>query len=127
MFEPIELTTMARRLASYSGARLGLIAQNVANSDTPGYRAVDLPDFATEYEAAGSGMRATRAGHLGQLAPLGTDPIFRPGQGDAPNGNGVSLETEMMKGAEARQNHEMALSVYRSVSEMMRLSLGRGR
>jgi flagellar basal-body rod protein FlgB len=127
MFEKLEITRMAQALAAHSGARLGVIAQNVANADTPGYRAADLPDFARFYDEDGGSMRATRPGHLAAMAGTAGEPVFRADAGDAPNGNSVSLETEMMKGVEARQSHDMALSVYKSLSEMLRLSLGRGR
>ena len=45
----------------------------------------------------------------------------------APNGNSVSLEAEMVKAVEVRQQHEMALAIYRSSSNVVRASLGRGR
>ncbi len=127
MFEKLELTRMAQALAAHSGARMGVIARNVANADTPGYRAMDLPDFSEVYATARPEMRATLPGHLG--ASQGNDAAVArkvPG-GDAPNGNSVSLEAEMVKGAEVRQQHDMALAVYKSVSDILRASLGRGR
>ncbi len=126
MFEKLELTRMAQSLAANAGARLGVIAQNVANADTPGYKARDLPDFAETYSSGDhTPMRATRAGHNG--APDQTraaEPIFAGGSA-APNGNTVSLEMEMVKSVEARQSHEMALAIYRSTSDVIRASLGR--
>ena len=64
MFEKLELTRMAQALAAQSGARMAVIAENVANADTPGYKARDMPAFAEVYEAEGLEMRATRPGHL---------------------------------------------------------------
>jgi flagellar basal-body rod protein FlgB len=49
------------------------------------------------------------------------------GGAEAPNGNSVSLEKEMVKSAEARQEHEMALAIYRATSDVIRASLGRQR
>ena len=126
MFEKLELTRMAQALAAHSGSRLGVIARNVANADTPGYRAMDLPDFSKVYATAGSAMRATLPGHLRAAGSDAAVARVIPGS-DAPNGNSVSLESEMVKGVEVRQQHDMALAVYKSVSEIMRLSLGRGR
>jgi flagellar basal-body rod protein FlgB len=126
MFEKLDLTRMAQGLAAHSGARLGVIARNVANADTPGYRAMDLPEFSAVYATAGPAMRATLPGHLG--AASGSEPNARvlPGA-DAPNGNAVSIEQEMVKGVEVRQQHDMALAVYKSVGDILRTSLGRGR
>ena len=42
-----------------------------------------------------------------------------------PNGNTVSLEDQMMRSADARQSHDLALGVYRKTMDIMRNSLGR--
>jgi flagellar basal-body rod protein FlgB len=129
MFEKLEITRMAQALAAHAGARQGAVAQNIAQADTPGYQAVDLPDFAAAYRDAGGGvaMRATRAGHLTDAASR-LDLAPRTTRGAAsPNGNSVSLEAEMVKAVEVRQSHDMALAIYRSVSDIVRASLGRPR
>ena len=46
MFEKLTVTSMAQAMAERAGQRLGLIAKNHANDDTPGYKAMDVPDFA---------------------------------------------------------------------------------
>ncbi len=125
MFEKLELTRMAQALASHAGARLGTVARNVANADTPGFRAMDLPDFAQIFEGTGVEMRASRPGHLGFFADRPEAEEVRSGGSMAPNGNDVSLDLQMMKAVEARQDHEMALAVYRSTSDIIRTSLGR--
>ena len=126
MFEKLELTRMAQGLSAYAGARLGVIARNVANADTPGYKAQDLPDFADSYAAGDrTAMRATRSGHVGAPArETASSPIFSGGSA-SPNGNTVSLEMEMVKSVEARQSHDMALAIYRATSDVIRASLGR--
>lgn len=129
MFEKLEITRMAQALAAHAGARQTAVAQNIAQADTPGYRAVDLPDFAASYHEADAGMalRATRPGHLGAV---GEGPEFQVQtvRGAAsPDGNTVSVETEMVKAVQVRQEHEMALAIYRSVADVLRTSLGRSR
>ena len=58
MLETLSVTRMAEQLAAHAGARLGLIARNVAQADTPGYKAVDLESFAETYRDSGAeGMR----------------------------------------------------------------------
>jgi flagellar basal-body rod protein FlgB len=127
MFEKLELTRMAQALAAHSGARMAVIARNVAQADTPGYKAQDLPSFGRVFAAESAGMRATRPGHLGaSSAGLSLVPERAPGR-EAPNGNTVSLEGEMVKSVEARQSHEMALAIYRATSDVVRASLGRSR
>jgi flagellar basal-body rod protein FlgB len=127
MFEKLEITAMAQAMASHAGARLGAISQNMANADTPGYKTRDVADFAAVWEAGqgGDGMRTTREGHLGSGAKPPTEVIIAASGASAPNGNSVSLEGEMVKAVEVRQQHDMALAIYRNTSDIIRASLGR--
>jgi flagellar basal-body rod protein FlgB len=128
MFEKLEIVRMAQAYAAHAGARQGEIARNIANADTPGFKARDLRPFDESYEIAGGQMRATRAGHFDPTPPSQSDVEDRLVPGAAsPNGNTVSLEAEMVKAVEVRQQHEMALAIYRSTSSILRTSLGRGR
>jgi flagellar basal-body rod protein FlgB len=129
MFESLDLMRMAQSMAVHAATQQNAISQNVAHADTPGYEARDVAPFAETYRANGADhMRATRAGHFDaregdEFTPqtrIDPNPITR-----APNGNTVSLEHEMMRGIETRQQHEMALGVYSSVRNILRTSLGR--
>jgi flagellar basal-body rod protein FlgB len=130
MFENLEILRQAQAMASHAGARQSSIARNIANADTPGYRPTDIAPFAEAYHEAGDGLalRQTRPGHIGP-GGSGTaldEVLARPVPGaTSPNGNGVSIETEMMKAAEVRQQHEMALSIYQNALGVLRTSLGR--
>jgi flagellar basal-body rod protein FlgB len=124
MFEKLELTRMAQSLAAHAGARMGVVARNVANADTPGYKAQDVQDFASVYEGQDMPMKATRPGHLGGASLIAATQTIAAGGSESPNGNSVSLEKEMVKSVEARQEHEMALAIYRATSEVIRASLG---
>lgn len=123
----VEALNMARAMMSHAGARQGVIARNMAHADTPGFRAADLPDFTEIYrKGATLALRKTRAAHLS--GGSATAVPARPAMGEAaPNGNSVSLEREMVRAAEARHQHDMGLAIYRSLSGVIRTSLGRGR
>lgn len=127
MFETPEILTMAAARSSNASLRLSAIAANVANADTPGYRAKDGPDFAAAYTGDGGlDLRRTRPGHLGGAARLaGQGLAERAGGHMAPNGNNVSLEDEMMRAAQIRQDNDLALSIYKSSLGILRASLGR--
>ncbi|RAP41633.1 hypothetical protein BYZ73_08455 [Rhodovulum viride] len=129
MFEKLEIFRMASGLAEHAGTRQTVIARNIANSDTPGYRAQDVADFAKTYRRSDTGarMRATRPGHL-----AGSATAYAPQRADAsdpeePNGNSVSVEDQMLKAVETKRQHELALAVYRSSLGILRTSLGRQR
>jgi flagellar basal-body rod protein FlgB len=126
MFEKLQLTAMAQALSAHAGSRMGIIARNVAHADTPGFKAMDLPPFAEAYRASHpDALRQTRPGHLGGLEAEVSSKPRRSSGAEAPNGNSVSLEQEMVKAAAVRQDHEMALAIYRTTSDILRASLGR--
>lgn len=120
----VEVLNMARAMAAHAAARQGQVARNVANGDTPGYRARQLPDFAEVWESRGQTMRATRQGHLGGVGRIAVDAVI-DSRNQSPNGNSVSLEAEMVAAAEARQAHDWALAISRTLSGSIRSTLGR--
>ncbi|MFV0474984.1 MAG: flagellar basal body rod protein FlgB [Pikeienuella sp.] len=135
----LTILNMARGLAAHASGRQGLIAENVANADTIGYRARDLRSFAETYDAGrGEGARgaavfapaATRPGHLGyDAARIGApaEPAFEITRlgADSPNGNSVSLEDQMVRGARALADHQLALGVYGKSMDLLRMAIGR--
>jgi len=126
MFEKLELFRMATGMAVHAGQRQAIAAQNVANADTPGYRARDLPEFKSIYRPAeGPGMaRATRPGHLlGARSGSGVAEAFITREEAAPNGNSVSLETEMLKSVDAKRQHDRALAIYKSGLNILRSTI----
>ncbi|MEM1430654.1 MAG: FlgB family protein [Pseudomonadota bacterium] len=128
MFDQLEIMKMSHGLARHAAARQAAVAQNVANVNTPGYKRVDVPSFAALHAApTPDTMRATRPGHLGRetaYEPPVPKAVF--GGSSGLNGNTVSLEDEIVKAAELRQQHDMALTVYQSALTVMRAALGRG-
>lgn len=127
MFERIEMMRMARAMGHHVAQRQIVTARNIANADTPGYKAADLPAFADSYrDGPAPAMRTTRAGHL--PPPAWAYGAIRPVtvEGPAsPNGNSVSLEAEMVRAAELKRQHDMAIGIYRSALNLMRSSIGR--
>jgi flagellar basal-body rod protein FlgB len=129
MLEKINLFQMATSMASHAGTRQAVIAQNIANADTPGYKARDVTPFAELVRASGEGFssRATRSNHLyGTSGPAEPEVLEKPGGVSNPNGNQVALEDEMLKAVEVKRQHDRALAIYRSGLTILRSSLGRG-
>lgn len=125
MFDSLEIFRLSHAMARHAGARQAVVARNMANADTPGYAARDIVPFAEVLEA-GPGMRATRPGHRGGGAAAGGFEVRA--ERDAardPNGNSVSLETEMLRAVEVQRQHSRALAIYRSGLSVLRAALGR--
>lgn len=118
---------MAGQMGSHAAARHVQIARNVANADTPGYRATDLRGFAESYDRApATGLKASRPQHLtagdwGAARHARVDAGGEP----SPNGNTVSIEDELVRQADARRQFNISLSVYQSGLSLLRTSLGR--
>ena len=128
MFEKIEMLRMARAMGQHTQARHIEVARNIANADTPGFRAHDLQPFAETYRQAEEGgtLRVSNARHLDapQWSPGGARIIEVAGP-VSPNGNSVSLEEEMVRAAEVKSSHDRSLTIYRSGLDLLRSSLGR--
>lgn len=126
MFDRIDTLRMASSLTAHAAERQKLVARNVANADTPGFRALDLAGFAQTYRGQpASAMRASRPGHL---TGAGWDGVVRSvdaGGEPAPNGNTVSLEEEMFRSAAAKRQFDLSLAVTKSALSLVRTSLGR--
>jgi len=117
MFDRLEIFTLAGAQARHAAARQALVAQNIANSDTPGYRARDIADFAETLRQ----VRTRAEGATGDLSFRTRDA----GTPASPNGNSVSLELEMLRGIEAQRAHSRAIRVYGAALGILRASIGR--
>ncbi|MBS4011236.1 MAG: FlgB family protein [Roseovarius sp.] len=128
MFEKMEVFRMAHALAQHAGARQALVSQNMANADTPGYAARDIADFAVVYASDDEGQmpRATRSGHmLGHETRLDFAVAKDRDAVADPNGNSVTLETEMLRAVDVKRQHDRALAIYKSTLTVLRAAIGR--
>lgn len=116
MAHSVSLLDLSSNMARHAATRHSLISQNIANSDTPGYKAQDVADFAEVMKT----QRLT--GPDAALDPLAA--MDRPSVG-SPNGNTVSLEDELMRAAKSQHDHELAVSIYKSTLSMMKTAVGK--
>lgn len=127
MFDRIDTMRMAGALTAHASERQRVIARNVANADTPGFRSRDLAGFADSWRASPpTAMHASRSGHLTGTG-WGSSPGLEKDTGaePAPNGNTVSLEDEMIRSAAARREFDLSLAVTRASLSLIRTSIGR--
>lgn len=128
MHQNLKIFRISHALASHAGTRQAVIAQNIAQADTPGYRALDVQPFSDFLRQGDSNtLRATRPRHL-NAALHNTSPHIReaPTSGNSsPNGNTVSLEEQMLEAVDVKRAHDRALAIYKSGLGILRTSLGR--
>jgi len=123
----LDVMKTASGLASFAYRRQSVIADNIANADTPGFKAKDL-ERSSVFTDSSLKLRNTNPKHFdaGQSAAEVTVINTPSLSSESPNGNNVSLEQQMMSGADVQHQHELALGVYQKSMAILRLSLGRG-
>lgn len=130
----IPIFSMLTEKMAWLSRRQKVLAQNVANADTPGYKARDLdkPDFRKLIAAASGGrvgMAMNRAGHLAGTASVGNErtSVDKSAPETAPNGNSVDLPAQMMKIGETQMDFTTAASLYSKHVRLIRIAMGRDR
>jgi len=96
----LPLVAMLKTRLHWHQTRQKLLAENVANADTPGFKPKELkaPGLAPARGAAAVSVERTNAAHLSLAAARpGEDAVLASRFEVTPSGNAVSLEDEMMK------------------------------
>jgi flagellar basal-body rod protein FlgB len=115
---------LAERRLAWLEQRQRVLAENIANADTPGFRPRGIGSFQRSLAGA-FGMARTTALHLqGAGGVAGARPDRPPGD-LAPNGNAVSLDLEAIRIADTDTAHALATGLYRRWVGLFRIALGR--
>jgi flagellar basal-body rod protein FlgB len=110
-------------------ARQSLLAENVANSETPGFVGRDLKPFTFDDQAQSAASVAMTTTAPGQI-PLVTDSsggfgIDSAGYEVSPAGTAVTLEEEMMKVSANDIDYQTVTALYSRSMRLIRTALGR--
>lgn len=112
--------------------RQRVLAQNIANADTPGYTPKDLDkiDYKRKFrrETFRLQLATTNPGHIPskiQQSAFGAAKETKKNYEISPTGNSVVLEEQLIKVAETAGDHRLATSLYRKNLNMFRIALGR--
>ena len=112
--------------------RQGLLAENVANAETPGYRGRDLKqfEFADQMSAFSSATLTTSATQPMHFSVSSSDSSAFGAQRMAnfeitPEGNGITLEDEMMKVTTNMMDYQAATSLYQKSIKILKTAMGR--
>jgi len=101
------------------GRRAQLLSQNLANSDTPGYKAKDI-DFKAALKSAASGnlqtpLKATQSGHIQPkgflMGMTGAEELYRQPMQASLDGNTVEPHVEMGEFTENSMRYLMTLRI----------------
>ena len=113
------------------GDRQRILAQNVANADTPGYAPKDLKPLNFKQQLASSTARVslatTDAAHRAGRPPASHfgNRTVRDEQAITLSGNAVDLETELLKVAETGGDYQAMTNLYQKHLSMWKTAVGR--
>lgn len=126
---PNDVFAVAERRLQWLDQRQSVLAQNIANANTPGYQASDLKPFSAvlgKLAALPPARLSTGAAAPGDDAARAEAAIDRAVAERAPDGNAVSIDEQAVKIADTDTSHALALDLYRKYAGLFRLALGRG-
>jgi flagellar basal-body rod protein FlgB len=132
MFEKLNILSMAKRRMDWVAQRQEVLAQNIANADTPNYRPGDVKPFDFKAALQGTQQPAVAATVTSPLH-VTSQPVARPYEvvrdrvpyETSPDGNQVVLEEQMLKVNEARSAYDVAASLFQKHVRMIRTAIGR--
>ena len=132
--DDIPLFAMLRGRLGYLSERQQVLAQNIANSDTPGYAPSDLKPFTlgglggqtAQPQLQAVAVTMTSPMHLSATPTKGAAGPYRPRKtADSEttlDGNSVVLEDEMIKMNQTRMDYDAAISFYQKSLGLIRLA-----
>jgi flagellar basal-body rod protein FlgB len=114
---------------SWLSARQSVLAENVANAETPEYKAQDLKpmDFESLIPASvpAPTLAMTNPRHLAlPTENTGFEVVDAAGEDGSPRGPAVSLEEEMIKLSDTQIQYQTATNLYQKAVGMFRTALG---
>lgn len=118
--EPVYLFSLIDKQRSWLSTRQSLVAQNVANADTPGYRAMDVLPFSRVLDRSALEMTKSSPLHMRPTQSETLAAATKPADGweTTHSGNTVSPEQELMKAGEIRGAFTLDTNILRAFHNM---------
>jgi len=124
----LPLFSMLRTRMQWHQERQRLLAENVSNSDTQGYRPRDLAPLQfdrTMPTLTSIGLDRTDAGHMAPLHASLSQTSRLGGYDVRPTGIAVNLEDEMIKVAANQMDYQAATTLYTKSLGLIKIAIGK--
>jgi flagellar basal-body rod protein FlgB len=112
---------------SYLNQKQGVLAENVANVDTPGYKQLELKSFSfgDAMKQAGIGMTVTDPKHIVPASMAGTNAqtVKSKDTETLPSGNTVDIEEQMMEVSKTSLDYQKATSMYHKWVGLLKIAI----
>lgn len=125
MTSPVYLFDLASRQAQWLATRQSTISGNIANANTPSYKARDVEPFADVLDKTRLTMAATNASHIG-FSPSHAEgaKVKKADTWDTVySNNSVSLEQELLKAGEVSRQHSLNTNIVKAFHRMLMSSV----
>jgi len=120
----LPLFELAERRLVWVDTRQRLLAQNIANADTPGWKPRDTAAFSIGGSPSHKSFARTDPRHLvPAVATLVSTQ--KSNRESAPDGNAVSLDDQLARLADTETAHDLASDIYKKYLSFFRLAIGR--
>jgi flagellar basal-body rod protein FlgB len=118
---PVHLFNVVSQHNRWLSVRQSTIAGNIANANTPGFKALDVAPFDAALESARLAMTATTPGHMtaADTTTPATDVRKEEPWDITHSGNSVSLEQELIKSNEVNRAYRLNTSVVKAFHRML--------
>ncbi len=136
----IPIMNALKKHMNWLNTNQSVISQNIANADTPGYRAKQLEknDFSGLVDQLSGGkkgsnatvmMKTNSARHMNASGVAGDSATIKKADSaeESLNGNSVVLEEEMLKLADNQMKYGMVVNLYKKNAALMKIAMGKGR
>jgi len=127
--QPIQLFDLASRQAEWLTVRQEVVAGNIANANTPKYRAKDVSPFQSVLDKSDVAMARTNPAHLSgnDFSTSGNIDVKEAALdqeiGVQESGNTVGLAEELSKSGEIKRQYELNTSLVGSFNRMMLMTV----
>ncbi len=117
---------LARQRLAWLNQRQAVLANNIANANTPQYKARDLAPFQDALDRAQFAITPLRT-NMNDLPPLpdATGFALAPPAESGPDGNDVQLDAQLIKVANTETDQQAATAITNTYIALFRTALGR--
>lgn len=118
--DPVSLFELATSQSRWLSARQSAVASNVANINTPGYRAKDVDAFSKLLNTPQVSLNGSNPMHLGVGSSDSQFQLIATGPETGSSGaSTVSMEDELVKSSEIRASFELNSAIVKAFHRMI--------
>ena len=121
---PVYLFDVASSHERWLSLRQSAISANVANANTPGYRAQDIEPFGKILDSKVVPVAVTSPGHITTGSSVEAQGMRKEKSWETVHsGNSVSLEQEMLKAGDINRDYSLNTAIVKSFHRMFMTSV----